>query len=436
MAEEKHSFQGENVQVAVEREPGCKVLFTITVTADQTKQLYKQAVKSISKEVSLPGFRKGKAPEKLIISHYTQHVDREWRDKVLNWAFSEAIKLTNIQPFHENVVQKPEVKSLSVEEGAEFSIRFESNPELPEVEWKSIEISRPDKLEVKEEDVEKRVEELRYYHTDWQDITDRAAQEGDFVDIDIDALETPSYNICSDTRFELVDGKVPPWLRSLVVGLKPGETAEGMSEPDPARTDKEEEFKPTNCRVTLKAIKEARLPDINDELAKKAGVDTVEQLRERIKESLDREAELSVQEKLRKQLEDKILELAPTELPLSVLEAEKSIRMKNMQQALTDAPGSDEELREEVARLEEKARSEAERFLRLFYLTRPIVDEHKIEVYQQELMKELTHQMNAVPKEECGIDVEMEADSLRFKLYALITIRKAEDALLEKVQIV
>ena len=114
MSTSNQEVSNDNIKVVVTKTPGCRVTFDITVAPTGTQSAYTKAVRSVNKEVSLPGFRKGKAPEKLVIQHYGKHVDREWRNMVLNYAFEQAIELTKLSPLHQEAVQAPEVKKISL----------------------------------------------------------------------------------------------------------------------------------------------------------------------------------------------------------------------------------------------------------------------------------------------------------------------------------
>src|SRR3989339_858183 len=105
----QQELASDNVKVVVSQEPGCHITFHLTVPPQVAQAGYNKAIRAVNKEVSLPGFRKGKAPEKLVIQHYSKYVDREWRTLVMDTAFREAVELTQIRPLHQQAVEAPEV---------------------------------------------------------------------------------------------------------------------------------------------------------------------------------------------------------------------------------------------------------------------------------------------------------------------------------------
>lgn len=423
----------EKVKVKITRGNGCRVTFDIEIPEKETRLAHAKAIKSVNKEVSMPGFRKGKAPEKLVLQHYSQYVDREWRNLVMDGAFQEAIRLTNIYPLHQESVESPEVKRLT-NEGAEFTLRFESQPEVPEVDVKQLSVTDLTAEGVSDTQIEKAIEDLRLYHANWTEVEDRAVEEGDFVDVDIDAIESPSYNICTNERFEVTKERMPSWMRGIVVGLKNGESAEGVSQKEDnfPYNSPSGEFKPTPVRVTVKSIKQAELPEVNEELAKKAGVETPEVLRERIVDSIKRENATKVEKERHNQLRLQLLEKFPFEIPASVLESERQTRIRNRLRDLRRRL-SEAEVKDQSAKIEQEALHDAEAFLRLYYLLRPLVQKHNLAVTQYDMYEELTRQLHHTAADEQVLEQNMEPDLARGKLLALITTRKAMDFIIQQL---
>ena len=127
-ADQVEEFKNDNVDVSVARLPGCLVKFEITVHPKATEAAYKQATKAVKKEVSIPGFRKGKASDALVQQHYAPHVDREFRDVVVQTAYHEAVTLSKTYPINEKSIKQPQLKSCSKEDGARVVIEMETLP--------------------------------------------------------------------------------------------------------------------------------------------------------------------------------------------------------------------------------------------------------------------------------------------------------------------
>jgi len=130
---QQNEYKNDNLHVKASREPGSRVKLQIDVSPLASQAAYKKAIKNVNKEVTMPGFRKGKAPDNYIVQNYKSHVDQEWKDVLVNIAFQEAIDLVKIYPFGKNSVQRPTIKEASPENGASIVIEYEAEPEVPEV---------------------------------------------------------------------------------------------------------------------------------------------------------------------------------------------------------------------------------------------------------------------------------------------------------------
>jgi len=116
--------------IQVERSPGCQIKLDVQVSKKGIDVAEKKAIKSINKQVTLPGFRKGRAPAPLVREHYGSHVDQEVREQLVRTTFAEAVEAVNLYPSSQNALQKPKVVSLDKEQ-ANLVFSFESVPETP-----------------------------------------------------------------------------------------------------------------------------------------------------------------------------------------------------------------------------------------------------------------------------------------------------------------
>src|SRR5690349_13470758 len=83
----------ERFHLKVVRKPHCMIEYDIECFEELTKEAYGKAVKAVSKEVSMQGFRKGRAPEELVIKHYTPQIEKQWQEEIANLAYKEAASL-------------------------------------------------------------------------------------------------------------------------------------------------------------------------------------------------------------------------------------------------------------------------------------------------------------------------------------------------------
>lgn len=304
-------FKNDYLTATMESLPNCTVRFVTEVKGSKAQDLRKKALKTISKEAKIPGFRPGKGPADLLEKKYGNLIDREFEQEASQLAVSDAVNLSKCFPLkREGGVQVDKFEK--TDDGFKVIFHYETFPTVPDVDTDNLKITPPKKRVITDDEVEKTLKEIQLYHAKWNEVSERAAQEGDFVVIDIDVIDEPKFKAYENSRFHVVDGGMPKWARDLVIGLKPGESKEGVSEKD---NDSEDEFVPRNCKITVNLIQTAELPELDDELAKKAGVDNVENLKKNIRLELEKSAELAYQDQIRMKMRDLLVEKHPFDLP-------------------------------------------------------------------------------------------------------------------------
>lgn len=425
------SFENEHLSVSVNRSPGCKVRMEIQVTPKASEAAYQKAIKKINKEVSLPGFRKGKAPAKMVEDNYSKYIVQEWQDIMVQAAFQDALQLTSIYPLSRETIEKPELKDATRKSGGKIVIEFESSPEIPSIDPAELKLNKVEKKEVTDENLEDALKNIQLHHATWEDIEDRPVKKGDYIDVDIEDAANPGTFICKDTRFEAEEGKMGAWMLDLVLGKKTGETVEGTSERSDD-LDPDTEFTPTECKITIKSIKVPSLPEVDEELAQKIGAESVEDLKAKLSSNLHSQAEEEARHKLRIQVEEHLANNYPFEVPESLVEREIYNRLNYLMQKMKNAGESEEAIKEKIQDETEKVRAEVIKAFRLFFLSRHIADENNISVSQDELVRELMMQMYS---QSSPIDSSLDPEEVRSKVYVNLLSQKVKDFLIEQATV-
>lgn len=433
MTHTAETIELEHVKVKVTRKPGCIIHLDLSVDAEGAKAAYAKAIKSVNKEVNVPGFRKGKAPESLVIQQFGKYIQQEWKDLIANTSFKEFLAKTELYPFTtDRSIKKVDVKSLSME-GAEIGIDYEARPDVPNIDHSTIQLKKVGREPITTEEIEETIHQIQLHHAEWTEINDRPIQDGDFVSLTIDTVEEPSRNICKNLRFEVGEGKMGEWLRTLLIGKNPGDTVEGMSEKDdklPADTD----FKPTLCKIHINKHWTAVLPTIDDTLASKVGVATLGELRPRIEQDLNRRADAEMQDQLRAQVEDYLLKTYPFDLPSSLLEAQRKEMLNRHVRQLSEANEAPEAMAGKVRTAQVEIDRELDRAYRLFFLSRKVAEENGIQVYEREIMNEMMRQIS-LPQGQGIIDPSMDQEEARSKLFVNVLSQKVLDFLASKATV-
>ncbi|MDX8431186.1 MAG: trigger factor [Candidatus Algichlamydia australiensis] len=411
----------ENLEFEIDRKPDCLVELKIKSSAKLAEKAEDLAVKVIAKEVSIPGFRKGKAPAHLIRKNYAKALTEEAKKKLAKLAFDEAQEKINIPLQSRETPIQFNMENFSTTEELSFTINFETEPVVPEIKKEAMKFEKAEQPEITEEKVDSGLREILLVYADWKEITDRAVKENDYILADIEDMEKdPPEKAFSSIRLEMREKKTAKWIQDLAMGLKTGESKEGISEPDDHLTEEEKkDFKPKKVRLTVQRIEEAHLPEVNDEFCKKVGAKDPEAFRNHIKEVLTRHGEEFAAKKDREQISKLLVETFPFETPSSLTQKETHYRLRSL---LSDPKFlkewqamSEEERKKAVDDLKE----EAERAIRLFYICRKVVKDEGIKISDEEIAQALAQ----APKEN-----QAEEEAL---IYSRLTMEKAQDHLIK-----
>lgn len=428
MTKHHEEFKNENITVSVDHQKGSHVKLNIVVHPKAVKAAYNKAIKLINKEVNLPGFRKGKAPDSFIEQNYGKQVEQEWKEVLLQTAFQEAINLVKVRPFRNESIKCSPVSNLVKDKEATFTIEFETPPQVPFIDLNEIVLKNIQRKPVAQEQIDEVILNLRLRHAKWNEVSDRAVQKEDYVDLDIERLDEPVENICKDTRFHITANQMAPWMSSLLIGKKVGESVEGVSEKDENRPA-EEEFHPTRCQLTVKRILTPELLS-DDDLAKKLGLKDFAELEAGVVSQLNQRRDQELQEDLRHQVEEALLEKYHFDLPKSLVEEEKNVRLQESLSHLSSQNLNKDELEKKSKELEKSIQTQVEKNFRLFFLILTFSQQHRIAVTKQEIDSAFSEQ---VMWQRRTLHAE-ELKSLQNRVQQQILMQKTKDYIIEHVK--
>ena len=378
-------LRADSCTFTVKKKPACLVEYAVTAFSPLVRSARKTAVRSVAKEVTLPGFRKGKAPSKLVVKRFSARVNERHRLEIAQTAFEACVKVTK-QVLDPGTKLYFDVKKCSPE-GAELLLRFETRPEVPSVNVEGTELSFTPHPPVDDKAVEAGMERVRRWNADWETIPDHSPEKDEYVVVTIDMIESdPPESIAKEVRLHFHRDKMARWLYDLTENMKAGDTEETLSVPDAsAPEEKREHFSPKKVRVTLHAVQKMLLPDLDDAFAKIAGADTLDQLRKSVKATLENEKALYDHRAKRNKLIDYLLTAYPFELPNGYVRNAVDSHMRHIlsnPEAVKEFKAKKPE--EQQAFLREVYRQCAH-ILRLIHLTIGVARQHGVTVSEEEV---------------------------------------------------
>lgn len=298
-----------------------QVALTIEIGAEEFEAAVEAAYRRKVRSMNIPGFRKGKAPRRIVEKMYGEGVFYEDAvNATYPAAYNEAIKAEDIDPVEQADI---EVKEISAE-GYTFIARVHVYPEVKIGQYKGIEAYKPE-VTVPEESVDAEIERLRQRNARIETV-EREAKLGDVVVLDYEGFES---GVAFDggkgekQNLELGSGQFIPGFEEKLVGYKAGDSADiEVTFPEQYHSEALA-GKPAVFKCLIHEVREKSLPEADDEFAKDVSeFDTIEEykasIRERIKHSREHESEHTFEDGII----DKILESFEADIPDAMIDSQ------------------------------------------------------------------------------------------------------------------
>lgn len=431
---ESKEYDTEKLHLVIEKGEKCRITVTANAKKSLLEEAHKGAVKNISKEVSIPGFRKGKAPAHLIEKKYPGALKEAAEKALADIAFKEAQKAGHLHILHGNANVSYHVEKMSENEGV-VSFRFEAEPDVPTLDMKIFALENKPAEVIDDTKVSETIDNIRKFYAEWQQIEDRPVQEGDVLTLDIDNCEgeTP-VRVFNGARLEVTPAQMATWMRELVIGKNIGDEVEGVSRAEDSDSEEtKKEFEPKKAKLYIRSIEVAKLPPLDDEFAKKVGVDTVETLRSRILELRTKQAAEFQKQALREQVAKQILEKVQFEVPGSILEKEANHRMSGMMREPAFREKWENSMTaEEKDEHKKKLLKDSDDAIRLFYVCRKVVNDNKIPLSEDELAPHYEGLLDMMFADPARVNYRNQSEAQQAMQFSKYMLEKAEDFIIEK----
>jgi trigger factor len=420
--------------------PESRVRVEAEVPPEEVAKRVEQTARAIGRDLRIPGFRKGKVPAPIVLQ-------RVGRDAVVTEAIQSAIGRWYVDAVREAGIAPVGDPELDMGEGVPgegeplaFSIEIGVRPEAELGEYKGLEVGRrvPD---AGDEAIDQEVEQLRE-RAARLDTVDDAANTGDFVVMDYKGYvdgEAFEGGEGRDQLLELGSGRLIPGFEDQLVGVKAGEDRKvEVSFPDEYQAE-HLAGKPATFEVTVKEVKRKELPELNDEFAEEsAGFDTLEELREDIKNRLEDTESKAIEGEFREAVLDAAVANAKVEVPEALVDARGKELLDQTLHSLSHQ-GISKDIYLQISgkteeELLEETKPEADKALRREAVLTAIVAAEKIEVSDEEVLEALAgdaERSGTKPKKLLDrLKSEGRLDAVKEDLAA----RKAVDLLVESAQ--
>jgi len=377
------------------------VNLTITVPKEEVKTQYQDMLKDYAKNMQIPGFRKGKVPVEVLERKYADALKQDALGRIIESVLKDVFKEDYLpreeRPLHYSTPELQEEPVLDFDQDLQFSVVYDVIPEVKIGSWKGLKIEHS-YAEVKKEDIDRELDTIRERNSIVMDRDDDAlAKINDVVTVDYQIMEEDgttvsnikrndfAFTLGSNTNFYQFDDEI--------TGMKKGETKEFEKKFaadffEPSLADKTRKI-----RVSLTSLKEKKLPDLDDDLAQDVDekFKTLDELKENIKDKLNKNLERKLRDIKTAELLKKIMENTPVVLPESMIKAEVEGRIRRLAryyntsaETMMDMMGSGEGHEERL----KEWRDGAIKALHSRVIIETIIEEQNFEVNEDDVEKE------------------------------------------------
>lgn len=419
-----------------EKQEGNEGVLTIEVSPEDFEVALDKAFKKVSKDIQVPGFRKGRIPRNIFENRFgVESLYQDAVDFVLPDAYVNAIDEAGIDP-----VAQPEIDIENIERGKPlvFTAKVTVKPEVELGEYKGLEVEELS-TEVTDEDVDAAIEEKREQQAELVIKEEGKVEEGDTVVIDFEGF-------VDDVAFEggkgenhsleIGSGQFIPGFEEELIGEEPGaETDVNVTFPEEYHAE-DLAGKDAVFKVKIHEVKAKELPELDDDFAQDVDseVETLDELKKKQREQLEAQKKQEADNAKRESLIEQVTENAKVDIPEAMVENEldqmfnefsQRLQMQGMTMEMyTQFSGQDE------AALKEQMKDDAEKRVKTSLTLEAIVKAEGIEATEEDVNEEL-----ASMSEMYGVEVEQlkqmlggNADQVKSDLQ----FRKAIDFLVEQ----
>lgn len=369
----------------------------LEVPAETVKGIYTKITQKFARSVNVPGFRKGFAPVDVIKVRYQEDIKNEVFRELLPKVVSEAFETNGLNPLGEPQMHIEDIENVKVNGSQPISlhVHFEVMPEVEAPKYKGLEATRRIRP-VKDEEMERIINERRQHSSSLIPVEDRKSQEGDTLIVDIEGVfvDKPQDDPISANDLELTLGEanIEKAFTENLIGLEADDEKE-FTVDYPA--DFSSQFlagQKVNYKAKVKSVGKIELPEADDEWAQglEEEFKSMKDLRKKLREDLELMARNEADNKIKDELVNKLIEAHPIEVPQILINIQARTLLENFAQDLAqqgmDLNQMDKEF---VKTLYEQMRGQAERDVRGAVLLEKIAEIEKIEVKPEEVVEEI-----------------------------------------------
>jgi len=412
---------------------GCKHSLEISIPVPDVESELGRVTADVQKRAKLPGFRPGKAPTSIIRKQFAGDIRQQVLENLIPTFLQKQFEAENL-----NVVGTPDIKDVHFHDGEplRFKAEFEVVPEIELGDYRGVEVPYAEP-QVSEEDIDKRIEELREQKAQYVNVDPRPVEEGDHAVVALESLSGVDGDPVKTDEMVLEIGGADtfPAFTENLRGVNPGEEREFDVVYPEDYGAKKLAGKTVKFHATLKGIRRKELPEVNDEFAQDLGdYRDVGELREAIRKSIFSQREFETQQEAKTKIVDKLVDAHDFPIPEVFVERQVKNRMEQTLRAMAGEGVDPRSIKLDWKKVMETQREKALREVKASMLLSKVSEREAINATRDEVDREVERAARQQKEPVAALRMKFEKDGTLGRIASHIQTEKTLTFLFEQAR--
>ena len=412
---------------------GCKHSLEISIPVVDVESELGRVTADVQKRAKLPGFRPGKAPTSIIRKQFAGDIRQQVLENLIPKFLHKQFETENL-----NVVGTPDIKDVHFHEGEplRFKAEFEVVPEIELGEYRGVEVPYGDPG-VTDEDIDKRIAELRDQKAQYVNVDPRPVEDGDHAVVALESLAGVDGDPVKTDEMVLEIGGADtfPAFTENLRGVTPGEEREFEVAYPEDYGSKRLAGKTVKFHATLNGIRRKELPELNDEFAQDLGdYRDLAELREAIRKSIFAQREYEAQQEAKTKIVDKLVDAHEFAVPEVFVERQVKNRMEQTLRAMAGEGVDPRSIKLDWKKVMESQRDKALREVKASMLLSKIAEREAIGATRDEVDREVEKIARQQKEPVAALHMKFEKDGTLGRIASHIQTEKTLSFLFEQAR--
>ena len=397
------------MNIEIEEVGPCKKLLKFEIPKETIDDEWQKQLKEVARMAKVPGFRKGKAPRKLLEKNYGDKIMDDVKRAVVSGSYQQAIEENKLSP-----IGDPDIGNFDLELGKplKFEITLEVLPMFELGDYKGMKLQRKP-VSVTDEDIDKALETISKQKAQLAIVKTGKVKVEDFIICDCEVGINDEV-VWSDQELEVMvsgshvaDINVPD-LKDRLVGAKSGDKVSVDVELGDSFSVEQHRNKSAKMEISIKEIKRPKSPKIDDELAKQVGYDTLGELKEFMSKRLEMEKKRMAEGEMQEQISSKLIEMAGFEMPEDMIKHHTNERLHKYQLDLVNKGTPQEEIEKHTEDMKSASEEAVVRDFKMSLVLEHIAEEERIFVTEDDVNRRISEMAGMYGLDAAGMKKQLE----------------------------